>query len=214
MPRPSHRDKIITAGVSVFESHGYHGSSVRDIVAEAGVPMGSFTNHFRSKQLFALLVIDRNFGRLREAFDITLLDSTKPAIERLDAYFDIAVARLRQEDFRSGCLLGKLAQEMADQDNAIQNRLSEAFKAWQGAFEVCIRDGLRNGEFESGLGASKLAEFILSSWQGAMLRMKIDGTNRPLSTFRQALFSQILIPAKSTQRSPYRPARKRQTAAP
>ena len=63
--------------------------------------MGSFSNHFRSKELFALIVIDRNFGRLREAFDVTLLDSTKPAIECLDAYFDIAVARLRQEDFRS-----------------------------------------------------------------------------------------------------------------
>jgi TetR/AcrR family transcriptional regulator, transcriptional repressor for nem operon len=74
--------------------------SVRDIVTEAGVPMGSFSNHFRSKELFALIVIDRNFGRVREAFDITLLDSTKPAIERLDAYFDIAVAKLRQEDFR------------------------------------------------------------------------------------------------------------------
>jgi len=174
--------------------------------------MGSFSNHFRSKELFALIVIDRNFGRVREAFDITSLDSTKPAIERLDAYFDIAVAKLRQEDFRSGCLLGKLAQEMADQNNAIQRRPSEAFKAWQGAFEVCIRDGLRNGEFESTLGAGKRAEFILSSWQGAMLRMKIDGSNRPLLTFRQALFSQILLPVKADQRRISRPARKRQAA--
>jgi TetR/AcrR family transcriptional repressor of nem operon len=32
---------------------GYNGTSVRDIVAAAGVPQGSFTNHFRTKEAFA-----------------------------------------------------------------------------------------------------------------------------------------------------------------
>jgi hypothetical protein len=62
------------------------------------VPMGSFRSHFRSKELFALIVIDRNFGRLREAFDITLLDSTKPAMPISDAHLDRprSVRRLRR----------------------------------------------------------------------------------------------------------------------
>jgi TetR/AcrR family transcriptional regulator, transcriptional repressor for nem operon len=34
---------------------------VRDICAAAGVPQGSFTNHFRSKEAFAEEVLNRYF---------------------------------------------------------------------------------------------------------------------------------------------------------
>jgi TetR/AcrR family transcriptional regulator, transcriptional repressor for nem operon len=52
MPKPSHREKLLTAGLQVVFEQGYCGASVRDIVQAAGVPQGSFTNHFRSKEAF------------------------------------------------------------------------------------------------------------------------------------------------------------------
>ncbi|HKA72816.1 MAG TPA: helix-turn-helix domain-containing protein, partial [Xanthobacteraceae bacterium] len=53
MPRASLRDRILDAGLRVMFSQGYIGSGVRDIVAAAAAPQGSFTNHFRSKEAFA-----------------------------------------------------------------------------------------------------------------------------------------------------------------
>ena len=53
MPRPSLREIILDAGLKSMFRTGYHGTSVRDIVAAAGAPQGSFTNHFRSKEAFA-----------------------------------------------------------------------------------------------------------------------------------------------------------------
>ena len=38
-------------------------SSVRDIVRAAGVPQGSFTNHFASKEVFALEALDLYYAR-------------------------------------------------------------------------------------------------------------------------------------------------------
>jgi TetR/AcrR family transcriptional repressor of nem operon len=73
MPKHSHRDDIISAGLRVMFRSGYNGSSVRDVVAEAGVPQGSFTNHFRSKEGFAGAVLNRYFayvqGLVREALE-------------------------------------------------------------------------------------------------------------------------------------------------
>src|SRR5262245_62083752 len=65
MPKRSLRDDIIDAGLRVMFRQGYNGSSVRDIVAEAGAPQGSFTNHFRSKEAFAEAVLDRYFEYLK-----------------------------------------------------------------------------------------------------------------------------------------------------
>ena len=45
---------------------GYQGASVRDICAAAGVPQGSFTNHFRSKEAFAEAVLNRYFARTKQ----------------------------------------------------------------------------------------------------------------------------------------------------
>ncbi len=52
MTRISNRDKIVANGLQVMLERGYVGASVRDIVEAAGVPQGSFTNHFASKEAF------------------------------------------------------------------------------------------------------------------------------------------------------------------
>jgi len=54
MPKPSHREKLLAAGLQVVLEKGYCGASVRDIIQAAEVPQGSFTNHFRSKEAFCL----------------------------------------------------------------------------------------------------------------------------------------------------------------
>src|SRR5213592_1187412 len=77
MARRSLRDKILRAGLPVMFRSGYHGASVRDICAAAGAPQGSFTNHFRSKEAFAVEVLDQYFdylkGLVTEAIMIRLL---------------------------------------------------------------------------------------------------------------------------------------------
>jgi len=57
---------------------------VRDICAAAGAPQGSFTNHFPSKEAFAVEVLDQYFeylkGLVRDALD-TLGDPCREIIE-------------------------------------------------------------------------------------------------------------------------------------
>ena len=45
-----------------MHERGYAGASVRDIVQAAGVPQGSFTNHFASKEAFGLEILDLYFA--------------------------------------------------------------------------------------------------------------------------------------------------------
>jgi AcrR family transcriptional regulator len=52
IPKPSHRERLLTAGLQVVFEQGYCGASVRDIVQAAWVPQGSFINYFRSKEAF------------------------------------------------------------------------------------------------------------------------------------------------------------------
>ncbi len=76
MPKPSHREKLLAAGLQVVLEQGYCGASVRDIVQAAGVPQGSFTNHFRSKEAFCLEVPERYFTLVRANIKKTLRNDT------------------------------------------------------------------------------------------------------------------------------------------
>jgi TetR/AcrR family transcriptional regulator, transcriptional repressor for nem operon len=65
MSQHSLRERILNAGLKVMIRSGYNGASVRDICAAAGAPLGSFTNHFSSKEAFAQEVFDRYFANTK-----------------------------------------------------------------------------------------------------------------------------------------------------
>src|SRR5260370_25122998 len=45
MPKPSHRGRIVEAGLKVMFRKGYGGAGGRDLFARTPPPPGSFTNH-------------------------------------------------------------------------------------------------------------------------------------------------------------------------
>src|SRR3954465_7812198 len=106
MPKPSTRDKILTEGLRVVHQRGFGGASVRDIVQAAGVPQGSFTNHFTSKEAFGLEVIDLYFANSCQVIGETLRNDSLPPLQRLGAYIDTVKSRMQRDSMRNGCLLG------------------------------------------------------------------------------------------------------------
>jgi TetR/AcrR family transcriptional regulator, transcriptional repressor for nem operon len=191
MPRPSHRHNIIAAGLRVMFRSGYNGSSVRDIVAEAGVPQGSFTNHFRSKEGFAQAVLDYYFanvrGLVREALDDTALS---PRL-RLKRYLDIITTRLEADHWARGCLIGDLSLEASGQSEALRARLSAIFEEWRTPFAASIAEAQAAGEIAATFEPTDLAEFLLASWQGAILRMKVERGPAPLERFKAIAFDTV-----------------------
>ena len=87
-PRPATagtRGRILLAGLGLFAEHGFHGTSIRDIAAEAAVQSASLYAHFPSKEaILAELVLaghEEHHTRLVTA----LLESGTDARDRLAA---------------------------------------------------------------------------------------------------------------------------------
>ncbi len=123
MPKPSHRDRIVQAGLKVMFRKGYGGAGVRDIVAEASAPQGSFTNHFRSKEDFAREVLDLYFADLKRLVAEVLGDANRRPRERLRRYLDLITDRLVEAEFTRGCLIGDFSLEAAPQSESLRTRL-------------------------------------------------------------------------------------------
>ncbi len=189
MARASLRDSILDAGLKVMSRKGYAGAGVRDIVAEAPAPQGSFTNHFRSKEEFAREVLDLYFTRLKRLVAEALDDSGLSPRERLRRYLDIITRRLAGDEFSRGCLIGDFSLEAVAESETLRARLAEIFAEWRAPFAACIAEGQAMGEIDGAFAPEELAEFLLSSWEGAILRMKVERNGEPLERFKRIAFA-------------------------
>ena len=191
MPRPSMRDQLISSGLETLHRQGFHGSAVQDITNAAGLPKGSFYNYFESKEALALEVIDR-FGTGRTALAGVLSDESISPVERLRRYFALLATNLAALNYERGCLVGNFSTELADQSRPIRDRLASTFAAWSRPIEACIRDAQKAGEVSRDVDPTALADFLLNSFEGAMLRMKVEKDSSPLDQFMTLVFSRVL----------------------
>jgi TetR/AcrR family transcriptional repressor of nem operon len=191
MSRPSLREDILNAGLKVMFRSGYQGASVRDICAAAGAPHGSFTNHFRSKEAFAQEVLDRYFANLKGYVQEALDDHSLTPRQRLIRYLDIISAVLEADQWNRGCLIGDFSLETSSQSEPLRERLEAIFEEWRAPFALCIAEAQAAGEIDATFDPMDLAEFLLASWEGAILRMKVERGPAALDRFKNIIFQTI-----------------------
>jgi len=190
--RQSLRDDILNAGLKVMFQAGYVGATVRDICSAAAAPHGSFTNHFRSKERFAKEVLDRYFANLQIRVQKALGDKTLSPRQRLQLYLEMTSEVLAADSWNRGCLIGDFSIETSSLSKLIRQRLKAIFEEWRMPFAACIAEAQEIGEIDAQFDPTDLAEFLLASWEGAILRMKVERGPAPLERFRKIIFQTVL----------------------
>jgi TetR/AcrR family transcriptional regulator, transcriptional repressor for nem operon len=192
MPRPSVRDRILDAAIETVQHRGYNGCGVQDITAAAGVPKGSFYNHFASKEALGAEVLEQYWQRGGFTTLGILRDETLTPAERLRRYFTEIAAKMANRNYSCGCLIGNLSAELADQSTLVCDRLAEVYAGWTAALETCIEEAQRRGEMRRDLDARVLAAFLVNAWEGAMLRSKVEKRGDAFAQFNEVVFTTLL----------------------
>ena len=184
------RQKIVDAAAVCFHEAGYNACGVQEIVDRAGVPKGSFYNYFKAKELLALEVL-QNYTQSSgwEVFD----DKTLPPIERLRIHFETMASRYAGFGYSKGCLIGNLAAESTDGAPLIRQAIAESLTSWTKHVADAIREGQSVGTVTADIEADQLARFLINSWEGAIVRMKIVGSREPLDDFFVVAFPLLSV---------------------
>ena len=192
MPKPSNRDKILTEGLRVVHERGFAHASVRDIVQAAGVPQGSFTNHFASKEAFGLEILDLYYATSYGSRLVTLRNEALPPLDRLRAYIEASRERLNRDGMRNGCLLGNFTADSSVHSEPIRQRLIELYGETQRAIADCLTAAVGDGALPAETDCLELAGVIQTSLQGAILMAKAQHSTVPVDRFLRVLFEKIL----------------------
>ncbi|TKI08024.1 TetR/AcrR family transcriptional regulator [Martelella alba] len=185
MARPSVRDKIVCAALERFHTLGFSACSVQDIVDTAGVPKGSFYNYFKAKELLALEVLGIYGHDCKREI---LSDKRLPPLERLRGHFEFMAAHFAESGYKKGCLIANLAAEMSDNTPLLRQAIDQSLEKWTASVAATLREGQNDGSIVATLDAEKMARFIINSWEGTVVRMKIARCRQPLEDFFAVAF--------------------------
>jgi TetR/AcrR family transcriptional regulator, transcriptional repressor for nem operon len=186
------RDALLCAGVELFLEGGYDFVGTNAILARAGVPRGSFYHHFEDKQAFALAVAEHYYEQHLPLMDRRLSDLSYPPMERLRRYFMALHQEYKQRRWRGGCLLGLLSQELAEREGGARAALAALFARWRHRLASCLREARDQGQLSAEADCDELAGFLLDSWEGALLQMKVTKSGAPLEGFLRIAFGRVL----------------------
>ncbi len=183
MLKTNHYNKILSAALKMFHESGFHNSGTQDIVSLAGVSKGSFYNHFKSKDALGLAVLEYYWESHQDSLSLLKAPNQKP-LERIENYFkSIAYDE-------KGCLIGNFSTALAGVDE-FRLRLADVFSMWNSKIETCISEGQTDGTIRTDEDAKTLAEFVTASYEGAILKAKVDRDPAILERFRQSILSYL-----------------------
>ncbi len=191
-PKPDTRTNLVQAGLRMIHAEGYAATGIQSIVDGADVPKGSFYNHFPSKEAFGAEVIDVYSDRGQRKLRDFLCNPDVAPLARLEAYFDDRIEAFRASNYTRGCLLGNFSAEAADHSALVREHLVRHFGAWSSLFEQCISQAQEEGSISDQFSAASLASFLFNSWEGAVLRMRVEKSDAPLIEFKDIIFGKLL----------------------
>lgn len=172
--------KLLDQGVAYLMEHGYHGSGLQDILAAVQVPKGSFYHYFASKEAFGAAVIAHYIEPFIRLLDGYLQRPGLSGAEALQGYFQELIEELQRRQFKGGCLIGNLSGEIGDTSDTCRQALKTALERYRDKLQEGIAKGQREGDFRLDMPAGAMADCLADAWQGALLRMKIEQSVRPL----------------------------------
>jgi len=158
-------------------------------------------------------VLDQYFDYLKKLVSEALNDETLTPRQRLKRYLDVITDKLERDRWMLGCLIGDFSLQVTSHSKLLRKRLDSIFREWRTLFASCIAAAQSAGEVDSRFDATELAEFLLASWEGAILRMKVERSPAALERFKAIVFETVLQqPRASAPAARQRRIRKSSTA--
>lgn len=183
----STKHRLLEAGLAMLLERGYHDLGIQAVLAQTEVPKGSFYHHFKSKEDFALQVIDLYMVDVHAGLDECLGDESTPPLQRVRGFFEGTREKYRQEGYL-GCLLGGLGQELSGVSEVFRSRIEWCFSEIARRITGCLEQAQQRGELSPDVDARQMADLLVDCWEGAALRTRLRRDPAPLGAMLDFYF--------------------------
>ena len=188
------KEALLYEGMQQLAENGYHGTGIKKILDVVNVPKGSFYNYFESKESYVAEIIHEYNQQSIQLFDALINKSEATAMEKLETLYKHMLDKYVAAECQKGCLVGSLAAEVGHSLELCQKAMQQNVNNWQTRLARLITQGQREGSIRTELKPEEIAEVLWSAWEGALIKMQMDGNTEAAERVITVLFKQLLVP--------------------
>lgn len=189
--REETRSRLIRTGAEILCEQSFASMGIEAVLKKAGLSKGSFYHFFVSKELFGLEVVRHYAEFFNRRLDRTLTPNGTPALSRLRRYTDDGMEGMTRFDFKRGCLIGNLTQELAASHPAFRQALTEVLVGWEDRVANCLEQAITEGDIPPLTNVRPYAEFFWTGWEGAIMQAKRYQSVAPIAQFVDVFFKAL-----------------------
>jgi TetR/AcrR family transcriptional regulator, transcriptional repressor for nem operon len=185
------RQVMLDAARRLVVQKGYMAVGLNEILAEAGVPKGSFYHWFDSKDAFGRAMMQSYFDDHLGTIDRIVADHDQSAAEHLVRYWRRFYETQVVDNCQGRCLVVKLGAEVSDLSESMRKVLEVGTIGIVDRIEQMIVRGLADGTVSVEVSPRDTAEALYEAWLGASVLAKIhrspDYLDRVMAATRRTL---------------------------
>jgi len=175
--------ELIRSGLEQLTESGFASSGIDQILKKVKVPKGSFYHYFASKEAFGQAVIENYASYFAKKLDACLLDESYSPLTRISNFVESAKIGMVRHQFKRGCLVGNLGQEVDLLPESFRQQLIDIFHCWQQRLATCLKEAQIQKEISDTANCELLAEYFWIGWEGAVSRAKLVQDTKPLENY-------------------------------
>ena len=188
------KELLIQKGTELFSKQSYNATGIRALTKAVGIPTGSFHYHFKNKEEFALTILDRWLHKeFMPISNSILFDLKTNSKQKLIKYFKVMIDYHEEQSAKYGstssCMMGNMGSELANESGLIMDKIRQMYKAIIFGIKTLINLGHVDGSISREVKASIMAPFIFDAYEGALIRRKIEQSNKPVEDFLNTMDS-------------------------
>ncbi|UJF31678.1 TetR/AcrR family transcriptional regulator [Paenibacillus hexagrammi] len=185
------KSKLLEATLSLIITKGYHGTTVDEICAAAGVTKGSFFHYFKTKEDIGKAAIEQFESMQAYLIAGAELDLVQDPWEKLQAYLDFFVALAKDPSSPSGCLTAVMTQELSDTHSEFRSLCEEKLFNNTKPLKKILDEVMEQYPSHIPTDSQQLSDYFLSLYQGSLILAKARD-NRIVLEKNVELFRQYL----------------------
>lgn len=162
---------IIEKSAALFNTKGYHGTSMSDILAATGLAKGGVYGHFKSKEEIVTEAFEHAFYRVIDTLTRRIKTQTS-ALGKLDAIIDFYSEFLTKPPIEGGCPILNYSAYSLDEVPAISKLLMKSTRMLLESTHRIILNGQKYNQIKPEIDALAYSEIVFSRIQGGLMLAK------------------------------------------
>src|SRR5690606_389540 len=163
---------IVERSSAVFNTKGYIGTSMQDIMDATGLTKGGLYGNYKSKEAIAFAAFDYNVKKVMDRMS-KMIVVEKNAPDKLNAILNFFKSYYFEPPVAGGCPILNMAIEADDTHPGLRLKVVEALEALRSSLIHILKKGQSYGQIKADADVNKFATIFLSTIEGGIMMSKV-----------------------------------------